>query len=168
MVPPLLLLPGSGWVLSPKWGLVGPDRRPPRDPANALFSLSYTLGLTEIRREILIAGLDPAFGFLHANQANREGLTLDLLEPLRPVIDSFVLGLLQDRLTLRNFVTNKRDGCLLNKEGRSRFFKEWVTWLANEDDAGRHSLRKISKRVVASLLRWISGITSLPAELSAS
>jgi len=147
-------------IISKKWGFSSRNRRPPRDPVNALLSLSYTLGLSEIRREILIAGLDPALGFLHANRANREGLSLDLLEPLRPVIDGFVLGLLPDRLTLRNFVTNDQDGCLLNKEGRSRFFKDWVVWLEKKDGSNHLGFRMMAKEVVYSLKEWISGIES--------
>jgi CRISPR-associated protein Cas1 len=145
-----------GRIIDPRWGFSGRNRRPPRDPANTLLSLSYTLGASEMRREILIAGLDPAIGFLHANQANREGLTLDLLEPLRPMIDGFVLGLLSGKLTLRNFVTNDQDGCLLNKEGRGRFFKEWVAWLANEGGNGHCNPRTMAVEVVSSLLQRIN------------
>jgi hypothetical protein len=44
-----------------------------------------------------IVGLDPGLGVLHADQPSRDSLAADLMEPVRPVVDRFVLGLLADR-----------------------------------------------------------------------
>lgn len=75
----------------------------------------------EVGRAIFQRGLDPALGFLHVPQSGRESLVLDILEPLRPEVDRFVLQLVDNILTLKHFTTNKQDGCLLNKKGRSAF-----------------------------------------------
>ena len=42
-------------------------------------------------------GLDPGLGFLHADQGSRDSLPCDLMEPLRPKVDSYVLVMLSKR-----------------------------------------------------------------------
>ncbi len=121
-------------ILPEKWNFHGRNRRPPRDPVNALLSLSYVMTGGEVRRAILQRGLDPALGFLHAPQSGRESLALDILEPLRPEVDLFVLALLDGFLNLKHFTTNDQDGCLLNKKGRSVFFKAWAKWQEPDGD----------------------------------
>ncbi|MBN6741618.1 CRISPR-associated endonuclease Cas1 [Acidithiobacillus sp. MC6.1] len=76
------------------------SRRPPRDPANALLSLSYTLAHHECVCAAYAVGLDPYVGFLHSLDYGRESMACDLVEPLRTLLDAFVLDLLQAR-TLR-------------------------------------------------------------------
>ncbi|NLE66463.1 MAG: CRISPR-associated endonuclease Cas1, partial [Lentisphaerae bacterium] len=41
------------------------SRRPPRDPANALLSWTYTIVLGELDAQVRSHGLDPGIGFLH-------------------------------------------------------------------------------------------------------
>ncbi len=117
-----------GHFLHDQWGFKGRNRRPPRDPVNALLSLCYTLAMAEIRSAILIAGLEPVIGFLHTMQHGREGLVLDLLEIFRPDLDSFVLQMLK-KLTTDDFITNKQDGCRLQKKSRAIFFEDWLAFL---------------------------------------
>ena len=47
------------------WGFQGRNRRPPRDPVNALLSLGYTLLATLAQARVEATGLDPWRGFLH-------------------------------------------------------------------------------------------------------
>lgn len=67
------------------------------DPVNALLNYGYTLGEAECRRACATLGLDPALGVLHQDRAHRDSLALDLLEPLRPVIERTVLDLVARR-----------------------------------------------------------------------
>lgn len=39
-------------------------------------------------------GLDPSMGVLHVDQPARDSLALDLMEPVRPEVDTYVLDLL--------------------------------------------------------------------------
>jgi len=112
------------------WGFSGRNRRPPRDPVNALLSLSYTLLGGEMHGAVQVAGLDPALGFLHGVVPGRESLVLDLIEPLRPGVDAFVLSLLDRVLTPRHFTNQAEQGCRLNKDGRGLFYRAWaeVRW----------------------------------------
>lgn len=112
--------------LPPTWGFAGRNRRPPRDPVNALLSLGYTLLGGEMLGAVQAAGLDPALGFLHGVVPGRESLVLDLIEPLRPGVDAFVLSLLDRALTPRHFAVQAEQGCRLNKDGRGLFYRAWA------------------------------------------
>lgn len=107
------------------WRFTGRNRRPPRDPVNALLSLSYTLLLANMRHAILGAGLDPLLGFLHQIYPQRESLALDLIEPLRANADAFVLQLL-DTFSPDDFHTHADTGCRLNKHVRGYFYQAWA------------------------------------------
>ena len=72
-----------------------------------------------------------ALGFLHGIVPGRESLVLDLMEPLRPSVDCFVIGLLDAVLLPTQFTYSARDGCRLNKNGRAGFYREWA--LARND-----------------------------------
>jgi len=113
--------------LSKKWKFKGRNRRPPKDPVNALLSLSYTLLMSEIRKEVNIRGLDPALGFLHSPYPGRESLILDIAEPLRPGVDAFVLSIIEE-LTPEHFTISGTDGCRISKEGRKLYYFAWEEW----------------------------------------
>lgn len=115
----------GGW-LPDRWRFSGRNRRPPRDPVNALLSLGYTLLGGEMLRAVQVGGLDPALGFLHGVVPGRESLVLDLMEPLRPSVDIVVLGLLDELLIPTHFSYSARDGCRLNKDGRALFYRAWA------------------------------------------
>jgi CRISP-associated protein Cas1 len=81
----------------------GRNRRPPRDPANALLSFTYTILLSRIDAALRSHGLDPCLGFLHETAHGTPALALDLLEPLRaPVCDLLALNLLNHILYVRD------------------------------------------------------------------
>ncbi len=115
-------------LVQPEWKFTGRNRRPPRDPVNALLSLGYTLLTHETCRWLLSHGLDPSVGFLHAESPNRPTLALDLVEPLRPGVDAMVLHLVQGSMKPSHFSNKKEEGCRLKKAGRAIFFQTWSTW----------------------------------------
>jgi len=68
------------------------NRRPPRDPVNALLSFAYSLLAKELTVTALAVGFDPYLGFYHRPKYGRPALALDLMEEFRPLIaDSVVL-----------------------------------------------------------------------------
>jgi CRISPR-associated protein Cas1 len=101
----------------------GRQRRPPKDPVNALLSLGYTLLVRDIYAACASSGLDPMYGFYHRPEAGRPALVLDMMEPFRPIIvDSVVLRALNTgEISLKDFYFGK-DSCLLKKSGRDTFF----------------------------------------------
>ncbi|MBN2887198.1 MAG: CRISPR-associated endonuclease Cas1 [Chromatiaceae bacterium] len=112
--------------LGSTWSFRGRNRRPPRDPFNALLSLGYTLLGGDMLAAIQQQGLDPARGMLHDLVPGRESLVLDLIEPLRPSVDVVMLGLLDEVLKPGDFSYSPAEGCRLVKEARSRFYQAWA------------------------------------------
>jgi CRISPR-associated protein Cas1 len=85
----------TGMIRGPaagKFDLDGRNRRPPKDPVNALLSLAYSFLSRDLVVALGDAGLDPMLGFYHRPRVGRPALALDMMEELRPVIaDSVVL-----------------------------------------------------------------------------
>ncbi len=139
----------------------GRNRRPPRDPANALLSWTYTIVLTEIDAAVRTAGLDPCLGFLHEISYGRPSLSLDLLEPLRaPLCDMLALRLLNHRLVRaeEHFEVSPEDGGVtLNEEGRRAFFPEYERTMqrrfAETKGAPHTDFRLVIREQVNALLR---------------
>ena len=74
---------------------VGRNRRPPRDPVNALLSYAYSLLAKDFTVTCQAVGFDPYLGFYHQPRYGRPSLALDLMEEFRPIIgDSVVIGLI--------------------------------------------------------------------------
>lgn len=111
-----------GEILPESLHFCGRNRQPPRDPVNAVLSLTYTLLHAEAVLALYGSGLDPFIGFYHTLSFGRESLACDLMEALRPQADRFVLALFrQGTLCADDF--SKTDGaCLLGKAGRSRYY----------------------------------------------
>lgn len=118
-----------GELLPASLNFNGRNKRPPKDPFNALLSLGYTLLHYEWVREIYMMGLDPFIGFYHQLHWGRESLACDLLEPFRPLYDSFILNLLTQKTVRPEDFSYTKEGCLLKKAGRLRFYEAYETWL---------------------------------------
>ena len=111
--------------LPPSLKFAGRNRRPPRDPLNAVLSLGYTLLHADIVLALYGAGLDPYIGFFHGLSFGRESLAADLIEPLRPSLDRFAVKLFSSgHLRPENFTAFQppQQGCLLGKAGRAKFY----------------------------------------------
>jgi CRISP-associated protein Cas1 len=163
--------------LPARWRFSGRNRRPPRDPVNALLSLTYTLAMTEARYQLEAAGLDPALGFLHGVVPGRDSLMLDVVEPLRPGVDAFVLGLLEKVVEPRDFHYSQRDGCRLNKAARGTYYQAWAAYrrewpdleaptasAGDQEEASAYAgtLSGAAWRVVQSLRRLLPDLAEEP------
>jgi CRISPR-associated protein Cas1 len=102
------------------------NRRPPRDPVNALLSFGYALLLKDCFSALCTVGFDPYCGFYHAGRHGKPSLALDLMEEFRATIaDSVVLTLINNgSLTPKEFLV-WREACQLTEEGRKRFFQAY-------------------------------------------
>ncbi len=75
----------------------GRSPRKAADPLNAILNYAYAIAEAESTLAIAAVGLDPGLGLLHSDKRNRDSLTFDLLEPLRPHVDHHLLTLLARR-----------------------------------------------------------------------
>jgi CRISPR-associated protein Cas1 len=66
--------------------------------------------------------LDPLLGFFHEPAYGRESLACDLVEPLRPRLDSWVWWLFRKEALRAAQFAHDKGACLLNKTGRGTFF----------------------------------------------
>jgi CRISPR-associated protein Cas1 len=93
---PTMLAPGAH-DHAETFSATGRNRRPPRDPVNALLSFCYALLTKDLVAVTLGVGLDPYLGVFHRSRHGRPALALDLAEEFRPLIaDSTVISLLNN------------------------------------------------------------------------
>ena len=125
-----MLKRGDEWDGRPavKFDFQARNRRPPRDPVNALLSLGYSLLTKDLTVTCYSVGFDPMVGFYHQPRHGRPALALDLMEPLRPLIaDSAVLSAVNTRMVSeRDFVTAGQ-AVSLKPGGRKSFFRAYET-----------------------------------------
>ncbi len=65
------------------------------NPANALLNYLYALLEAETILASQAAGLDPGLGILHLDQRMRASFALDIMETIRPDVDTYLLDLLE-------------------------------------------------------------------------
>ncbi len=137
-------------LFPPSLGFKKRQRRPPKDPVNAMLSLTYTLLHYEAVRELEVIGLDPLIGFYHDFEYGRESLASDLIEPLRPLVDRWIWEIFSTRLfTGRDFTTgNERPGCYLKKEGRRRYYFHYEEWARSVRSLLIDDVRDLARRIM--------------------
>lgn len=111
----------------PAFAFAGRNRRPPRDPLNAVLSFLYAMAALDARAACETHGLDPQMGFLHRDRPGRHSLALDLMEEVRaPLCDRVALSLVNRRqLKPQHFERQETGAVLLNEEGRRLVLTEW-------------------------------------------
>jgi len=126
------------------------NRRPPKDPVNAMLSLCYTLLHYENVREIEVIGLDPTIGFYHQFEYGRESLACDLVELYRTDVDRFVWELFRERqFTVRDFSSeDERPGCYLKKDSRKRFYPLYEEWAKGMRPQMVNEVRRLATRIM--------------------
>jgi CRISPR-associated protein Cas1 len=99
------------------------NRRPPRDPVNAMLSLAYAILAKDCTLALHAAGLDPAMGFYHQVRPGRPSLALDLMEEFRPIIaDSVVLTAINNRMVTPADFIRAGHSVNLSPQGRKGFY----------------------------------------------
>jgi CRISPR-associated protein Cas1 len=104
----------------------GRNRRPPKDPVNALLSLGYSMLAKDLTIACYAVGFDPYIGFYHQPRFGRAALALDLMEPFRPlIVDSAVITAINtSMITPRHFVS-AGESVALTPEGRKAFYRSY-------------------------------------------
>lgn len=100
----------------------GRNRRPPRDPVNALLSFAYAMLVREWTVSLSAVGLDPYRGFYHQPRFGRPALSLDMMEPFRPLVaDSAVIMALNNGEVKPEDFLHAAGSCALKEGARKRF-----------------------------------------------
>jgi CRISP-associated protein Cas1 len=104
----------------------GRNRRPPKDPVNAMLSLAYSLLTKDLAVTLAAAGFDPHLGFFHKPRYGRPSLALDLMEEFRPLVaDSTVIGAVNNGVVKPSDFVRAGDGVNLKPGARKAFIQAY-------------------------------------------
>jgi CRISPR-associated protein Cas1 len=88
-------------VLPAEYGWQARAGRGATDPINSLLNYGYGILYGQVERALVLAGLDPYAGFVHADRPGKPSLVLDLIEEFRQAaVDRVVFGLANRRYTV--------------------------------------------------------------------
>lgn len=148
------------------WGIVravlpasilwpGRETRGAKDLFNSLLNYGYGVLYAQVEQAIILAGLDPYAGFLHADRPGKPSLVLDLIEEFRQcIVDRTLIGLLNKHVAFK-----QDDQDLLTQETRYKIAEKVLERLdgsAELYEGKRQALRFILQcqaRHLASFLR---------------
>lgn len=155
-----MLRPKDGPV--PAFDLAGRNRRPPKDPVNAMLSFAYAILAKECTVACASVGLDPWWGFYHQPRHGRPALALDLMEEFRPLIaDSAVINAINTGMVAPGMFTSGTGACQLDAGGRKALIRAIELRL---DQLATHPVfdyrcawRSIIRLQAQLLARWLRG-----------
>jgi len=151
-----------------QFDFAGRNRRPPRDPVNALLSFAYSLLVRDLTAICHTVGFDPFLGFYHQPRFGRPALALDMMEEFRPLIaDSAVLSAINNGMVELGDFIRLGDAYSLTPKGRKAFIRAYeqrIDGLVTHPLFGyRVSYRRIMEIQVRLLARLLTGeIDSYP------
>lgn len=99
------------------------------NPPNAILNYLYAMLESEARLAAAALGLDPGMGFLHFDAKGRDSLACDLMEPVRPKVDAYLLDWIKRGPLRREWFFEKRDGnCRLMGSFAQLLSETALTW----------------------------------------
>jgi len=137
----------------------GRNRRPPKDPTNALLSFVYSMLARELTVVLQAVGFDPLLGFFHRPRYGRPSLALDLAEEFRPLIaDSTVLTLINNgEVSAESFIC--RGGAVaLTTAGRRAVIEAFERRLETEVTHPLFGYRVCYRRILEVQARLLSRV----------
>ncbi len=112
----------------------GRNKRPPKDPINAMLSFGYSILTNRIHSALEGSGLDPYLGFYHKIRYGMPSLALDMLEIFRhEIVDSYVIKSVNlGKYKTRHF-TERNGGVFFDEVVIKRFLYDWEKHLTKID-----------------------------------
>jgi hypothetical protein len=98
---------------------------------------------SESRLALAALGLDPGLGVLHMDAPARDSLACDLMEPIRPQVDSYVFDLLQNPL--------RREWVFEERNGNCRLIAEFVSHLAETSQSWAKAIAPFAELIARIL-----------------
>ena len=123
------------------------------NPPNALLNFLYGILESEARLSAVAMGMDPAIGVLHVDTPNRDSLACDIMEPIRPKSDAFVLHWLQSEPLRRSDFWEDRNG-------NCRLASSLAIKLCETSDTWRRLMAPVAEYVAQETWSSISRATS--------
>jgi CRISPR-associated protein Cas1 len=143
------------------WDFAARNRRPPKDPVNAMLSFAYALLAKECTVALLAEGLDPFWGFYHRPRHGRPALALDMMEPLPIIADSAVITAINTGMVGTSGFTIAASGCCMNdaaRKGLLRAYEARLDQMISHPAFGyRCSWRSAILLQARLLSRWLRG-----------
>jgi CRISPR-associated endonuclease Cas1 len=151
------------------------------NPPNAILNYLYSLLESESRLAAACLGLDPGMGVLHVDTKARDSLACDLMEPVRPQVDAFLLDWIMREPLKREWLFEQSDGnCRLMAPFAARLsdtapmwgravapFAEWVTRALWSSSARLARESAPATRLTQRFKREAKGAPSLPSSIRA-
>ena len=147
-------------IIPAEFNFKGRNRRPPKDPFNALLSLGYTFLFGYTESIIRASGLLPWAGFYHQPRGKHACLASDLMEPFRHLVERTALTLINKKiLGCDDFIYTADGACQIKNKARKAYFMALSQTLEVHIKArGQTEAQKILKHIhnqSLSLIEWI-------------
>lgn len=137
----------------------GRNRRPPRDPINALLSFAYSMLAKALAVSAQIIGFDPYLGFYHQPHYGRPSLALDVMEEFRPIVaDSVVLTAVNTGVIAPEDFIASGPAVALTPAGRKKFIQAFESRLDSEITHPIFGYRISYRRVLEVQLRLLGRV----------
>jgi CRISPR-associated protein Cas1 len=105
-----------GRIISADLQWPGRETRGATDPFNSVLNYGYAILYAQVEQALILAGLDPYGGFLHADRPGKPSLVLDMIEEFRQtIVDRTVIGLVNKR-----FAIEQDENARLKEETRNK------------------------------------------------
>jgi CRISPR-associated protein Cas1 len=157
---------------------VSPLTKSPRlavNPPNAMLNYLYALLESEARLAISALGLDPGIGVLHSDTRTRDSLACDLMEPIRPQVDAYLLDWLRAPLQRKWFFEERDGNCRLTGEFAAQLsetsklwrqalgpFAEWMVRTLWSGSSSTSKIKAPATRLTQARKREAKGIPAQP------
>ena len=139
--------------------LNGRNRRPPRDPVNALLSFCYSLLVREAIAAISRVGLDPFVGVFHRPRYGRPALALDLAEEFRSLVaDSVVVAFINNGQSAPSDFIVRGGAYALGQAARRRLIETFERRMATEVTHPLFSYRASYRRIIELQARLLARV----------
>src|SRR5579859_6150606 len=133
----------------------GRETRGAIDPFNSALNYGYGILYSQVERALVLAGLDPYAGFLHADRPGKPSLVLDLIEEFRQtVVDRTIIGMVNKHMPIE-----QDEQFLLSKVTREKIAEKVKERLESSElyEKKRQALRFILQTQARHLALFVRG-----------
>jgi len=121
----------------------GRSRHPAKDEYNAILNYGYGVLYGMVEKAIIIAGLDPYIGYIHADNYNKVSLVYDIIEKYRIWVEETILNMFSRKSLKKDMFEKLANGFSLGAEGKKVFIPALNEFL---DQTILHNRKKARRR----------------------